>query len=196
VTTVPRTLFDLAAILPRHQVEQAINEAEVRRFTDTLSLEDLLDRYPRRWGASTIEAVLAMLADGTTVTRSELEARFRDFLRETCLPSPEFNASLLIAGSWIECDCVWRGRRVVVELDGRATHGTAAAFERDRARDRKLSARGWRHVRITWRQLHDEPDAIASDLAGILAVQASSSSAIRAAGTAPSRSNRHLPDSS
>jgi hypothetical protein len=48
-TTVPRTLFDLAAVLVRHQVERAINEADVRRLTDPLSLADLLARYPRRW---------------------------------------------------------------------------------------------------------------------------------------------------
>jgi very-short-patch-repair endonuclease len=191
VTTVPRTLFDLAAILPRHQVEQTINEAEVRRLTDTLTLGDLLDRYPRRWGASTIEEILARLTAGTNVTRSEFEARFLDFLRETGLPPPELNASLLIERSWIECDCIWRDRQVAVELDGRATHRTAAAFERDRARDRRLSAQGWRHVRITWHQLQDEGDAIASDLARILTLQAPSSSAIRADGTAPSRRISH-----
>jgi very-short-patch-repair endonuclease len=191
VTTVPRTLFDLAAILPRHQVEQTINEAEVRRITDPLSLVDLVDRYPRRHGVATIKAILATLDSGARVTRSEFEARFLDFLEETGLPSPEINASLPIGGNWVECDCVWRDRQVVVELDGRATHGTAVAFERDRARDRKLSAQGWAHVRLTWRQLRDEPEAISSDLAKILGGQRPSSSAIRAAGTAPSRRISH-----
>jgi predicted transcriptional regulator of viral defense system len=50
VTTVPRTLFDLAAVLDRHRLERAANEAEARRLADPLSLDDLLLRYPRRPG--------------------------------------------------------------------------------------------------------------------------------------------------
>jgi very-short-patch-repair endonuclease len=55
-----------------------------------------------------------------------------------------------------------------VELDGRATHGTAAAFERDRARDRRLHAAGWRTVRITWQQLQADAQALAGDLRAVL----------------------------
>jgi hypothetical protein len=181
VTTVPRTLFDLASVLPRHQAERAINEAEVRLLGDTLSLHDLLDRYPHRRGACVVRAILG---EGTVVTRSELEARFLDFLRARGFPAPEVNLSLFVAGRWIECDCVWRERHVIVELDGLAAHGTAAAFERDRARDRMLNARGWRLVRITWRQLRDGPEEVAYDLRAIL----SSESA-----TAPSRRTSHEP---
>jgi very-short-patch-repair endonuclease len=55
-----------------------------------------------------------------------------------------------------------------VELDGRAVHATTAAFGRDRARDRALHAEGWRVIRVTWRQLHDESTAIAADLKKML----------------------------
>jgi very-short-patch-repair endonuclease len=76
---------------------------------------------------------------------------------------------------------------VIVELDGRASHDTAAAFERDRARDRMLQARAWRLVRITWRQLHDEPESVAYDLRALLS---------SARDTAPSRNTSQLPSSS
>jgi very-short-patch-repair endonuclease len=52
----------------------------------------------------------------------------------------------------------------MVELDSRTVHGTARAFEKDRERDRILLAEGWRLARVTWRQLRDEPKAIAADL--------------------------------
>ena len=67
-----------------------------------------------------------------------------------------------------ECDCVWPDRAVIVELDGRATHATRAAFEWDRERDRVLSAAGWRVIRITWRQLHQTPERVAADLRRLL----------------------------
>jgi predicted transcriptional regulator of viral defense system len=50
VTSVSRTLLDLA-VLTRPQMERALNEAEVRRLTDELSVPDLLERYPRRRGS-------------------------------------------------------------------------------------------------------------------------------------------------
>jgi very-short-patch-repair endonuclease len=184
ITTPHRTLFDLAAVLPRANVERAIHQAELRRLYDRLSLPDLLDRYPSRRGSATIRAILQ---DGVSPTRSDLEADFLAFLRAAGLPSPAVNAPLLIHGVPIEGDCVWRDARLIVELDGRATHGTPAAFESDRARDRKLQALGWRTARITWRQLTDEPEAVAYDLKALLT---------SSGGTAPSRSSSHRPSSS
>lgn len=168
VTTVPRTLIDLSAVAGRGQVERAFREAERLRLVDTLSLADLVRRYPRRRGIATIKALLADRQIGAMVTRSELEERFLAFLEDFDLPRPEVNVPLQISGRWIEADCVWREPRVVVELDGHASHATGTAFERDRARDRALQAAGWRVLRITWRQLHEESDAIASDLRAVL----------------------------
>jgi hypothetical protein len=168
VTTVPRTLLDLATVLRRRELERAINEAEVRQLADSLSLTDLIARYPRRRGVAALKAILAIGRLGAAVTRSELEERFVEFLDGAGLPRPEMNVGLNAAGRWMECDCVWRTQRLVVELDGHAFHATAAAYERDRARDRALIAAGWRVVRVTWRQLHDDPDALAMDLRGLL----------------------------
>jgi very-short-patch-repair endonuclease len=78
------------------------------------------------------------------------------------------NAAIELRGSWIEADCVWRRQRLIVELDGHASHGTGQAFERDRARDRALHAAGWRVLRVTWRQLHEDAEQIADDLRALL----------------------------
>lgn len=75
---------------------------------------------------------------------------------------------LRLGSRWIEADCVWREQRLIVELDGHASHATAAPYERDRARDRALVAAGWRVARITWRQLHREPGALEADLRALL----------------------------
>jgi hypothetical protein len=168
VTTVPRTLLDLAAVLDHRGVERAMNEAEVQRYTNPLSLPVLLARYPRRRGTAAIRAILAAAGIGTTLTRSELEERFLRFLPRWGLPRPELNVSIAVRGGFVEADCVWRHSSVIAELDGRAVHGTAAAFERDRARDRALNAAGWRVIRITWRQLSEEATELAEDLGAML----------------------------
>ena len=137
----------------------------MQRLRDPLALDALFERYPRRPG---VPALRALLGQRVTLTRSELEKRFGEFLADAGLPLPETNAHLQISGIWYEVDCLWRAERVVVELDGRATHHTRAAFEADRARDRALQAAGFRVVRITWRQLHESPAAVAADLRALL----------------------------
>jgi hypothetical protein len=169
-TTITRTLFDLAAVLrPRH-LERAINEAEAQRPSDPLSLPHLIARYPQHRGVRTLKEILDQ---GTGTTRSELEVRFLEFIDAHRLPRPETNSHLLIRGAWIECDCLWREQGLVVELDGRAWHSTADAFERDRERDRAVNAEGFRTVRVTWRQLHESPEALALDLSDLLSPRSS-----------------------
>lgn len=63
---------------------------------------------------------------------------------------------------------MWPEQRLLVELDGRAAHGTERAFQGDRKRDRTLLAEGWRLMRVTWQQLRDEPAAITADLRAAL----------------------------
>ena len=166
VTTVPRTLFDLAAVVPPRELERAINEAEVLRLWDELSLDHLLDRYPRHKGNRSIRATLAKRRSGATVTRSELEEMFLRLIDAAGIRRPEINA--IVDGFVV--DAVWRDARLAIELDGRDTHGTAAAFERDRERDRTLHVAGWRPVRITYRQMAGTPGAVISDLRLLLAV--------------------------
>jgi hypothetical protein len=169
VTTVPRTLFDLAAVLPVDVVERALREAERLRLDDALSLDDLLIRHPRRRGAGAIRECLRRrreLPGG--VTREELEERFVAFLDRSGLPRPRLNAWLMLGDRRVQVDCLWAERSVVVELDGHATHGTRIAFEEDRDRDRRLEAAGCRVVRITWRQLHDAPGPSRATCGGCL----------------------------
>jgi very-short-patch-repair endonuclease len=168
VTTVPRALLECAGQMTERRVERLINEADVRRLYDALSLPDLLSRYPGRAGSRVVRAALARRAAGSTVTRSQLEETFVEFVDAYEFRRPEINASLVIDGREMEVDALWRSERVVVELDSRQFHDTPAAFEADRRRDRRLIAAGWRPVRITWRQLTEEPDAVARDLRRML----------------------------
>ena len=103
-------------------------------------------------------------------TRNDFEEDFVAFLDARGFPRPALNAPLALPGRFVEIDCLWRDQRLAVELDGRAAHGTAKAFESDRERDRILQAEGWRTARITWRQLHDDPRGVAADLRRLLAV--------------------------
>jgi very-short-patch-repair endonuclease len=168
VTTVPRTLFDLAATSSADVVEHALRESEYLRLHDRLALTDLLDRYPGRRGSPVARECLRRrrnLPAGRA--RSWLEREFLPFLRRNGLPRPQLNAWLQVGERWFQVDCLWPGR-VVVELDGFAAHGTRAAFVADRARDRQLRVAGYGVTWIAPEQLEDEPEAIAVDLRTLL----------------------------
>ena len=167
-TTVPRTVLDLAAVVSRRQLENALNEIEVRRMTDRLSVPDLLIRYPGRPGSAVLREIFSERAATRGVTRHELEERFACLLEGTDLPKPRRNANIAVASRFFEVDCLWPRQRLIVELDGRAVHGTVRAFERDRERDRLLVADGWRVVRVTWRQLRDDAPSVLADLRALL----------------------------
>jgi len=169
VTTVPRTILDFAGIGSKRQVERALNEVEVRGLTDSLSIPDLLARYPRRRGSVVLRALLDDGAEAQGVTKSKLEERFVALLDSRGLPRPRFNADIAVNGRFFSVDCLWQRERLIAELDGRAVHGTRQAFEADRERDRVLMSDGWRVIRITWHQLCGQAPAIAEDLRKALA---------------------------
>lgn len=168
VTTVPRTLFDLAATTSADEVEHGLREAEYLRLHDRLSLPHLLERYPGRRGAPVARASLARRAETPGRIRSWLEEKFLPFLRRNRLPLPQLNASVRAGEKLFEVDCLWPAATTIVELDGFAGHGTRIAFREDRARDRVLRVAGYGVTRIAPEQLDDEPEAIAADLRVLL----------------------------
>ena len=170
VTTVPRTILDIAAISPVEAVEDAVREAEYLRLRDALSLPDLLARHRGRRGVRKVRLCLDRRAERPGRVRSPLEERFLPFLDEHGLPRPQLNAWIEAGGKLSQVDCLWPESRNVVELDGWAGHGTRSAFRDDRARDRRLRVAGYGVTRITWNQLDDEPEAVARDLRVLLGV--------------------------
>jgi very-short-patch-repair endonuclease len=169
VTSVSRTILDLAGLVDRRRIERVMNEAEVQGLKGRLSLPQLLERYPRRRGSAVLRTLLREGTVAAGVTRSRLERRFVSLVETHGLPRPRLNATIAIRGHFPMVDCLWERERLIVELDGRGSHGTARAFEADRERDRILLAAGWRVVRVTWRQLKDDPEAVAQDLRRMLA---------------------------
>jgi hypothetical protein len=169
VTTVPRTVFDLAATSSVDRVEHDIRQIEYLRLYDRLSLLDLIDRYPGRRGVRRVRAALARV-EGLPAgrTRSPLEERFLPFLHRYSLPRPRLNDWITVGERRFQVDCHWPDSGQVVELDGWQAHGTRSAFQEDRKRDRTLRTAGYEVTRISWAQLDDEPEAIASDLRRLL----------------------------
>ncbi len=168
VTSVPRTIFDLAAVARPEAVESALRQAEYLRRYDQLSLWDLVGRYPGQRGIRSVRAALARRAETPGRTRKRFEELFLAFLDHYRLPRPQFNAWLTVNGHRFQVDCLWPDRREIVEVDSWQAHGTRSAFRSDRQRDRTLRVAGYHVTRVTWHQLDDEPAALAADLRALL----------------------------
>jgi very-short-patch-repair endonuclease len=169
VTTVSRTILDLAATEPVEVIENLLREQEHRRLWDRLSLSDLLERYPGRRGVRKVRTALERLEEEPEGRkRSRLEERFAPFLRLNRLPLPRFNDWIDLGDKRYQVDCHWPDTKQIVELDGWQGHSTRTAFREDRARDRRLRVAGYSVTRLTWNQLDDEPEAVAADLRALL----------------------------
>ena len=162
VTTVPRTLVDLAAHLPPPALARACHEAGVLYRTTPAQVEAVLGRRPNAPGAAKLRAVVQ---GDTKVSLSRLESRFLSLLRAHHLPLPTTNRP---AGGR-RVDCRWPEQRLTVELDSYRYHSSRHAWEQDRRREREAYARGDEFRRYTYGDIFDAPDSVIRELTALLA---------------------------
>lgn len=162
-TSAGRTLLDLASCIRGPRMERAVAKALRNGLVSVEDMGTLLDRHKGRRGIGFLRE-LVKTDEAPALTRSEAEVRFLKLMRRSGLPRPAVNTRL----RGFEVDFLWRSHRLIVEIDGFAYHGGRAAFERDRNRDATLTAAGYRVVRITWRQLTRETEAVLARVAQAL----------------------------
>jgi very-short-patch-repair endonuclease len=165
VTSVSRTLLDLAGAVPPRRLRRAIAQADVLRRLRVAELERLLETHRGRPGTPALAAALAEHRPERGVSRSDFEDRLAELCERHGLPAPRINARL--AG--LEVDVSWPEARVVAEADSFSFHRTRAAFENDRERDAILTAAGYIVHRFTERQLRLAPETVVAALRRSLA---------------------------
>jgi very-short-patch-repair endonuclease len=134
VTSPARTLADLRTRLPAREFRRAVRQA------------DFLG--------------LATGAFASDRTRSELERRFLWLCNRHRLPKPGVNTQI----GEMTVDFCWREQGLIVETDGYKSHRGREAFEGDRARDLRLRTLGYEVLRLSYRQVFDEPRSVLAAL--------------------------------
>jgi very-short-patch-repair endonuclease len=163
VTSVARTVFDLAEVLDVGNVAKAFEEADRLRLLRIRELEAVCARCPGRRALRPIRSLIAEARYPET-TRSDLEDAVLALCRKHDLPMPVANVEVL----GHEVDAFWPHERLIVEADSVAFHSHRAAFERDRARDAARQAEGYRVIRLTHRRIEREPAVVADQLRVLL----------------------------
>jgi hypothetical protein len=161
ITTVPRTLIDLAAVLSRDALARACHEAGVLHDTTPKQVDALLAKRTRTRGAAKLRAILH---GDASVTLSALERRFLALLDEEGLPRPQTNKR----AHGRRVDCRWPDRRLTVELDSYRYHHSRHAWEEDRRREREARARGDEFRRYTYGDVVERPRLMLAELRDLL----------------------------
>jgi very-short-patch-repair endonuclease len=163
VTTMPRTIVDLADVLPWHEFRSV---ADGLRRLPTAEITEVLRRLPNRRGAPSVRRLLE--ADETH-TKSEFERRYLRFVAVQGLPRPDA-VNVRIGRHTI--DCLYREARLALELDGRAYHERRGQMRADRRRDSDLQLAGLHVLRLVWDDLHtDEAMQTAQRVGAMLALR-------------------------
>jgi hypothetical protein len=161
VTTLARTLVDLAAALPEPALARAFHEANVKYRTEPEDVERILERRPNTKGAA---ALCRVVRGDTHVSLSRLESKFLQRLEHERLPLPITNRPA--GGRYV--DCRWPEHKLTVELDSYRYHATRHAWEQDHVRARQAYARGDEFRRYTWSDVFEGPRAMLRELRGLL----------------------------
>jgi very-short-patch-repair endonuclease len=161
VTNPLRTMVDLGAVLSCWLVEDALDRGLTARLFTVAAVEWLLHDVarPGRRGCGVLRQVLDERALGRERPDGLLEPRMARVLRSHGLPPAAFQQPVPEAGARV--DFAYPDVRLAIEVDGYATHGSPRAMAADFERQNRLAAVGWVVLRFTWRQVVQQPAAVA-----------------------------------
>ena len=161
----------MAGMLGTPSLRRLVERAAVVKRLDLGALDAALRGANGRRGVK----ALGLIADEWRTddgvvpdVRSDFEALVLPRLLTRGLPRPSCNETLRLGAERLMVDFLWAPQRLVVETDGRETHETPVAFQRDRRRDQVLVAAGYRVARATWDQIHNETDEVVTRIADAL----------------------------
>jgi hypothetical protein len=168
VTTVARTLLDLAAVLPPSALRRSVGQADVLRLFDRHAVAPLLLRHARHRGRRALEDVLRAWEEPDRV-RSPQEETFPQLCARFGFPRPAINAVVL----GMEVDAVFADHGIAVELGGYAFHSGAIQWEDDHEKRARLVAAGWTVLAYSWRQVQEDGGGLVRETLGAALARAS-----------------------
>ncbi len=159
VTTVARTIADIARRLNDDELTRAIHEARRNRDLTDHGLARLYALCPR---------AVEVFDSEEAPSRSIFQHTFRSFLELRGFPIPVFEAD------WhgYQVDAYYPDHTLIIELDGYRDHSLPDRFEADRERDELAITLDHATLRITWQRLTRKPGELDHNLRTILAARA------------------------
>jgi hypothetical protein len=161
-TTLPRTILDCLLWLPE-EAGRALAVDALRRGRITADgLRSVVASSPQRHG---LRRAWSVVSDVVGNAHSDSEVRAHRILRQAGITGWVANAPVHDSAGLVGIvDLLFEDAKLVVELDGEAYHSNAQAFQRDRSRQNRLVALGYRPLRFTWHDLVHEPHRVVAEI--------------------------------
>lgn len=158
VAALPQALLCSTAYLGTNSLRLVLARAEFRHQLKLSSVSAVLGTGNP--GSSALRAAFAAHLPQLAQCASPLEVDFVLLCERFRIEMPEPNARI---GRY-RPDMLWRGHRLVVELDGRDAHSTPAQLIADERRAADLRRLGFVVIRFTWRQVKLEAERVAGEV--------------------------------
>jgi very-short-patch-repair endonuclease/predicted transcriptional regulator of viral defense system len=166
LTSIPRTLVDMADHMSRFQIAWAIKQVDHHGLLNWEELEEVSYRHRTRPGRYTLLRAIELIDEGSSGTRSELEEGFVNAIHERA-ENPWVNRRVPVEDGAIEIDLFWPDVKLVVEIDGRG-HLSESMKHIDARRDTRLRKAGCEIVRIPAAVIEADRNRAADQVIGYL----------------------------
>ena len=164
MTTPARTVLDLAAMLPRPDLERLLDQVEIEALTDYPALRAIAAAHPGHNGAAELRARPRPPRRRHRPHQERPRTPLPEICRDHGLPTPLVNQY----ADQDQVDFLFPAQRLIVEADSWKYHRTRDRFERDRRRDAAHTLAGYRTLRFTDRDLENAPHTIARTVGAAL----------------------------
>ena len=167
------TLVDLGSVAPAAEVRSALDQALFLGIVSLPQMRWALASFgrERHRGTTVLRNLLAERDPGYAPPESEGEALFYALIEGSDLPPGVRQFPVWDGKRWRRLDYAWPNPGVGTEFDGWETHGTRAAFQDDRTRDRLLQIRGWRVLHYTAEDVRCRPREVIAEIGEAVSVK-------------------------
>jgi very-short-patch-repair endonuclease len=157
VTTVPRTVVDLARTSPFREAVVAADSALQAEITTKAALLDIADACSRWPGIQQARRVIEFSDERA---ESVLESCARTAFAEAGLEPPELQVTIHGPDWSYRIDFCWPEQRVIAEADGLVKYSSRNDLAKQFERDRLLRDAGYQVIHFTWHELMRTPEIV------------------------------------
>ena len=166
VTSIERTLVDLARVLDLGSMARTLDAAVQRELTTYRGIERRLRTMPTRGrkGVVLLRMLLAERLGSPAEATNPFEEMMRRILRDSDLPTPTRQEKVEQGGQRYYIDFAFPAQMVAVECDGLLGHGSPAAQAYDLQRQNDIIEAGWNLRRFPWSSVRNDPSGTLSSI--------------------------------
>jgi hypothetical protein len=161
VTTVPRTVIDLARVLDFRSGVVVADSALQQRLASKKELAGVIASCQRWPGLRTAAQVVEFADRGA---ESPLESLARVVFRDGGLPPPELQVEIRDSEFIGRVDFLWREFRTIAEVDGAGKYDDRGLAMRQLRRDKRLREAGYEVVHFDWEEINGDPGYVVTSL--------------------------------